>query len=186
MEAQTKRAVKRLGEILLEMGVITRVDLDTALRRQRINRLSRCPLFSSLPNADLATLSKHFTEVSISTGEQFIKQGEFDPVLYVIAEGRVQVSCLDKTDKEIPIAEVGEGEPIVEMGYFSAGVRAASMVAQEPIHLLRAEYQDLINYFEKAESVALVFMQVVNRRRTELEEIKKREQIDPFAKHMRD
>jgi CRP-like cAMP-binding protein len=172
-DAYTKgRPSKRLGEILQDMGVISQEDLDTALRLQRIDRLSRCPLFASLPNTDLAALSNHFAEVSYPPWEKFIKQGEFDPILYVVAEGRVQVFTMDKSGKEVSVAEVGEGEPIGEMGYFSGGVRTASVRTLGPVQLLRAEYNDLTNYFERAESVALAFMQVVNQRRRELEQIK--------------
>jgi len=180
------RRVKSIGEILLEMEVITQKDLETAVRLQRMDRLASCPIFSSLPNADLALMSNHFTEVSIPPGEQFIKQGENDPVLYVIADGRVQVSTINKFGSEITIAELGEGEPIGEMGYFSGEARTASVRALEQVQLLRAEYGDLSNCFEKAVSAALVFMQFVNQRQIELEQMKKQTEFDPFAKLTRD
>ena len=174
IDAYTKgRPVKRLGEILREMEVITQEDLDTAIRLQRIDRLSRCPLFSELPTADLAALSKHFQEVSVPPGEQFITQGKNDPTLFVIASGRVEVFSLDNTGREVSIADVGEGEPIGEMGYFSGGIRTASVRTLEPVQLLRAEYRNLTNYFENVPYVALTFTQVVNRRRKELEQLTK-------------
>ena len=52
-------------------------------------------------------------------------QGEEDPSLFVIASGLVEVFRLDNAGDEIPIAQVGAGEPIGEMGYFAGGVRTA-------------------------------------------------------------
>ncbi|MBI4005678.1 MAG: cyclic nucleotide-binding domain-containing protein [Gammaproteobacteria bacterium] len=163
--------VKPLGELLISQGVITRAELENSLRNQRIARLAGCPIFASLTQADLAALSKHFRETSVAPGEQFIMQGEEDPTLYIIASGLVEVFRINNEGKEISIAKVGMGEPIGEMGYFSGGVRTACVRALEPTQLLRANYDDLTNYFENVPRVALAFTEVVEHRRKELERI---------------
>lgn len=160
-----------IGELLVEQGVITREELETSLRNQRIARLAGCPVFASLSKSDLAALSKHFTEVGVAPGEQFIMQGEDDPSLYVIASGRVEVFRVDNAGNEIHIATVGAGEPIGEMGYFSGGKRTACVRAIEPTQLLRAEYDKLTAYFTSVPRVALAFTQVVEYRRREMERI---------------
>ncbi len=163
--------LKPIGEILVEQGIISQDELDNSLRNQRIARLAGCPVFASLNKTELAALSKHFTEVSVGPGEQFIIQGDDDPSMYVIAYGLVEVYRIDNTGKEIPIALVGEGEPIGEMGYFSGGKRTACVRAVEPSQLLKANYSDLTNYFVSVPRVALAFTQVVEHRRKELEEL---------------
>ena len=163
--------LKPLGEMLVEQGVITREELDTSLRNQRIARLAGCPVFASLSKTELAALSKHFTELSIAPGEQFIMQGEEDPSMYVIGSGLVEVFRIDNAGNEIHIANVGAGEPIGEMGYFSSGKRTACARALEPTQLLKAEYEDLTEYFTNVPRVALAFTQVVEHRRNEMERI---------------
>jgi len=167
----TQGTYKPIGEILVEQGVITEEELENSLRNQRMARLASCPVFSSLSRSELASLSKLFSEIQFGPGEQFIMQGEDDPSLYVIANGRVEVYQVDNAGNEIPIAIVGEGEPIGEMGYFSGEVRNACVRTIEPTLVLRAEYRDLTKHFENAPRVAHAFMEVINHRRKELERI---------------
>jgi len=163
--------VKPIGELLVEQGIISREELENSLRNQRIARLAGCPVFAPLSRPDLAALSKHFTEVSVAPGEQFIMQGDEDRYLYVIAYGLVEVYKVDNHGKETTIAMVGAGEPIGEMGYFSGGKRTACVRAIEPTQLVRARYDDLTHYFESVPRVALAFTQVVAFRRQQLENI---------------
>lgn len=163
--------IKPLGELLVDEGIITREELDNSLRNQRIARLAGCPIFASLSRADLAALSKNFHEVSVAPGEQFIMQGEEDPSMYIIASGLVEVFRVDNAGNEIHIAEVGAGEPIGEMGYFSSGKRTACVRAIEPTQLVKADYDDLTDYFTNVPRVALAFTQVVEQRRKDMERI---------------
>ena len=163
--------VKPLGELLVDEGIITREELDNSLRNQRIARLAGCPIFASLSRSDLAALSNKFHEVSAAPGEQFIMQGEEDPSMYIIASGLVEVFRVDNAGNEIHIAEVGAGEPIGEMGYFSSGKRTACVRAIEPTQLVKADYDDLTDYFTNVPRVALAFTQVVEQRRKDLERI---------------
>jgi CRP-like cAMP-binding protein len=163
--------VKPIGELLVEQGIISREELDNSLRNQRIARLAGCPVFAPLSRPDLAALSKHFTEVSVAPGKQFIMQGDEDRYLYVIAYGLVEVYKIDNEGKEITIAKVGAGEPIGEMGYFSGGKRTACVRAIEPTQLVRARYDDLTHYFESVPRVALAFTQVIDYRRKQLEHL---------------
>lgn len=122
IEAYTKgEPIKPIGELLVESGIITQEELDNSIRNQRIARLGSCPVFASLNQTELASLSNHFTELAVTPGEQFIAKGEDDPSLYIIASGLVEVYNVDNTGNEVSIAEVGIGEPIGEMGYFSGG-----------------------------------------------------------------
>lgn len=163
--------VKRIGELLVEAGIITQEELDSCIRNQRVVRLASCPIFASLEKTELASLSKHFEEISVSTGEQFIMQGEEDHALYVICSGSVEVFSLDNYGNEIHIQKViGPGEPIGEMGYFTGGKRTASVRALEPTQLLRAEYKDLTHYFENVPRVALAFTEVVRHRQQEMDQ----------------
>lgn len=163
--------LKPIGEILVEQGIITKEELETSIRNQRIARLAGCPVFASLTKTELFALSKYFTEINVASGEEFIMQGEEDPSMYVIGSGMVEVYRVDNAGNEIPIATVGDGEPIGEMGYFSGGRRTACVRAVQPTLLLKANYTDLTHYFENVPRVAMAFAQVVEHRRKELENI---------------
>ena len=162
---------KRIGELLVEEGVMTQEELDDSLRKQRIARLLACPIFATLSSIELASLSRSFTEVSYPPGETFIIQGEDDRTLFVIAYGLVEVFRVDNAGNEIPIARVGAGEPIGEMGYFAGGVRTAYVRTLEPTQLLKAQYSELTDFFENVPRVALAFTTVVEQRKKEMEEL---------------
>jgi len=161
---QGRETPTRLGEVLLDMGVL---DLDTlleAIQAQRVDRLAACRLFRSLSREDLTDLSAVFQEVSLPPGQQFITQDEKDPCVYVLAAGRLEVFRRDDKDGEVRLAAVFPGEPVGEMGYFSNSIRSASVRTRDTSQLLRARYEDLTDCFESVPSVAQAFLDVVTTR----------------------
>ena len=162
---------KRIGELLVQEGILTQEELDNSIKQQRIARLAACPIFTTLSSMDLAALSKFFPDVSYPPNETFIMQGEEDSSLFVIATGLVEVFHLDNAGNETSIAKVGPGEPIGEMGYFTGGVRTACVRTLETTQLLQAQYKDLTDYFENVPRVALAFTTVVEQRKKEMDQL---------------
>lgn len=161
---------KRIGELLIDLNTITEEDLKNALRQQRADRLGLCPVFESLSRTELSGISNHFTETSLSADQQFIFEGENDPTLYILVEGKLEVFTKDNNGNEIHIAFVSPVEPIGEMGYFQGGIRTASVRAVVPTELLCAAYKNLTHYFEHVPRVAHAFLDVINRRQAETNE----------------
>lgn len=162
---------RRIGELLVENGDITPDELETALRRQRVDRLRQSPVFSMLSEAELSAISSRFSEVSVPAGQQFIIQDEPDPTLFIIAAGQVEVYRTTLDGKHIHIANVGPPEPIGEMGYFQGGKRTASVRAIGDVELLRADYSGLTHYFEHVPRVAHAFMRIVELRRRATQQV---------------
>ncbi len=161
---------KRIGELLVELNTISEEDLKNALRQQRADRIGLCPVFESLSRTELSGISNHFSETSLSADQQFIFEGENDPTLYILVEGRLEVFTKDNNGDEIHIAFVTPVEPIGEMGYFQGGIRTASVRAIVPTELLCAAYKNLTHYFEHVPRVAHAFLDVINRRQAETNE----------------
>ena len=161
---------KRIGELLIELEMIDQEDLENALRRQRADRLGLCPVFESLNSTELSAIGNHFSEISWTAGQQLIFEGENDPTLYILVDGKLEVFTKDKDGNEIHIAYVSPVEPIGEMGYFQGGIRTASVRAIEPSELLNAAYKNLTHYFEHVPHVAHAFLDVIKRRQAETNE----------------
>lgn len=168
---KTGGKTKRIGELLLESGNIKQDELDLAIRKQRVERLRRSPVFKMLSDAELAAISNRFTEVSVAPGKQFIFQDEPDPTLYIIASGKVEVYRTTLEGEHIHIAYVEPPEPIGEMGYFQGGIRNASVRAVDHVELLQADYSKLTHYFEYVPRVAHEFMRIVELRKQATEQI---------------
>ncbi len=163
--------VKRIGEILLEEGIISNEELQNGLRRQRSDRLALCPVFTSLNQTELSAISKHFAEVSVDADQQFIFEGEEDPSMYVLVDGQLEVFIHNDSGEEIHIAFVRPVQPIGEMGYFQGGTRTASVRAVTPTELLVASYKNLTHYFEHVPHVAHAFIEMVQQRQSETNRI---------------
>ncbi len=157
-------ATKRLGELLLEDEAISLDALLAGIQAQRVDRLRACPLFISLSDDDLAELSAVFQEVSAPPEQSLITQDDRDPYLYVLGSGRLEVFRTDEDERRTTLARVFPGEPVGEMGYFTNGVRSASVRALDTVQLLRASYEDLTDCFESNANVATAFMDVVTNR----------------------
>jgi len=165
------RQPKTIGEILVENGDISQEEHDVAVRRQRVDRLACSPVFSMLSKTELAAISTRFKEVTVPAGRQFIIQDEPDPTLYIIAGGKVEVYRTNLDGSHLHIAYVEAYEPIGEMGYFQGGVRTASVRAVDNVECMRADYSALTHYFENVPRVAHAFMQIVEQRQRETEEL---------------
>ena len=167
---KTGQSVKTIGEMLVESGDITQEELETAIKKQRKDRIRECPVFSILSETELSAISNKFTEVTVQTGEQFIIQDTPDPVLYILCAGKVEVYRTDLEGNFTHIAYVEPPQPIGEMGYFQGGVQTASIRAVETTQLLKADYDTLTHYFENVPSVAHAFMKMVENRRAATQE----------------
>jgi len=170
-ESQVKvKTQKRIGELLIELDMISEEDLQNALRKQRADRLGLCSVFESLSRTELSGISNHFSEISLSSDQQFIFEGENDPTLYILVDGQLEVFTKDNGGNEIHIAFVSPVAPIGEMGYFQGGIRTASVRASGPSELLSAGYKNLTHYFEHVPRVAHAFLDVINQRQAETDE----------------
>ena len=159
---------KLLGELLIESGTIDEEQLLNAVRQQRINRLAKCPVFSTLSPTDLAALSSRFKEITVPAQKEFIIQGDDDPRMYVMATGTAAVYHTNLEGRMRVIAMLGPGDPIGEMAYFSGGHRTASVRTLELSELLVADYASLTFYFEHAPKVAHAFTKLVESRRQQM------------------
>ncbi len=163
-ELALKGEIRRLGAILQEAGLVGPEDLETAVSRQRLDRLGSCPLFQGLSTEELGRLSTLVCEVSIEPGDHLMHQGDSSDRLFLLVEGSVRAYRRGEYGEEIELQDVGPGECIGEMGYFSEGTRSASVRALERSHLLELWYEDLEHAVNKVPSLARNFLETVTRR----------------------
>lgn len=155
---------RRLGELLLEQGIITQAELDAALNQQRLDRLCCSSIFAGAPLEEIDAIAAWVTEVSYDPGEIFMGQDETGDCFYVLSSGRALVYLQGDYGEEIPLAYVEPGESIGEMGYFGQGRRTASVKAVQRCELLKVTYEDLDEVFTFAPSITRNFLNLVTER----------------------
>ncbi|HTU79107.1 MAG TPA: cyclic nucleotide-binding domain-containing protein [Solirubrobacteraceae bacterium] len=102
------------------------------------DRLKTIPLFSSLSDKALETLSVFSSETSVSTGKRLVHEGDYSYDLIVIETGTADVIKGGEV-----IGSLGPGDVFGEMGMLSGGRRTADVVATSPMRLITLSKWDL-------------------------------------------
>jgi CRP/FNR family cyclic AMP-dependent transcriptional regulator len=95
------------------------------------DRLKTLPLFSSLSDKALDTVSVFASETSVSAGKLLVHEGDYSYDLIVIESGTADVIKGGEV-----IASLGAGDVLGEMGMLSGGRRTADVIATSPMRLI--------------------------------------------------
>jgi CRP-like cAMP-binding protein len=101
-------------------------------------RLKALPLFSSVSEQDLRSISPFVKEVSVAEGAELVKEGDYSYEFTVIEEGTADVI----RDGE-KVAELGAGDYFGEMGVVEREKRTASVVATSPMRLVSISHWEI-------------------------------------------
>jgi CRP/FNR family transcriptional regulator, cyclic AMP receptor protein len=102
------------------------------------DRLKTLPLFSSLSDKALETVSVFATETSVSAGKRLVHEGDYSYDLIVIDEGTADVVKGGEV-----VGSLGPGDVFGEMGMLTGGRRTADVVATSPMRLITLSKWDL-------------------------------------------
>jgi CRP-like cAMP-binding protein len=102
------------------------------------DRLKTIPLFSSLSDTALDTVSVFASETSVSAGKRLVHEGDYSYDLIVIESGTADVIKGGEV-----IGSLGPGDVFGEMGMLSGGRRTADVIATAPMHLITLSKWDL-------------------------------------------
>jgi len=102
------------------------------------DHLKTIPLFSSLSEKALETVSVFASETSVSAGKRLVHEGDYSYDLIVIETGTAEVIKGGEV-----IGSLGPGDVFGEMGMLSGAKRSADVVATSPMHLITLSKWDL-------------------------------------------
>jgi len=102
------------------------------------DRLKTIPLFSSLSDKALDTLSVFSSETSVSAGKRLVHEGDYSYDLIVIESGTADVIKGGEV-----IGALGPGDVFGEIGMLSGSKRMADVVATSPMSLITLSKWDL-------------------------------------------
>jgi hypothetical protein len=90
------------------------------------------PLLEGMPAGAIEAMAAHASILRVDAGHTLLRAGLVDRELYIVVEGKMKVFRNGAL-----LAEVGRGEPIGEIAFFSSsGQRSADVVAAEPARLV--------------------------------------------------
>jgi small-conductance mechanosensitive channel/CRP-like cAMP-binding protein len=114
------------------------VGREECLARTR-DALSRVGVFSMLDADQLRTLAEAARHARYAAGEAIIRQGEPGQSLFVIEEGRVEVTATDPHGREAAVASLGPGDFFGEVSLLTGAPRSATVTAAVESGLLEIE-----------------------------------------------
>ncbi len=153
-----------IGKLLVEAGVITTSELKTALSKQRLDRLRFSSVFKGISTEELMMISDFVSDVRLPAGVEFIRQDESGDCFYIIVRGEVEVYRIGDYQEKISLFTLDSGESIGEMGYFSDGIRLASVRTIKDSQLLIIRYADLAAIFVAVPSLTRSFLRLITER----------------------
>jgi small-conductance mechanosensitive channel/CRP-like cAMP-binding protein len=137
-----------------------RSPLATEDRALRIAALRKNEVFGMLAEEELDWLAGRFVRLPFAPGELVVKQGRPGESLYLVNKGRVRVVLESAEGRSQHVADLGPGSLFGEMSLLTGELRAASVVAGEPVECDRLDKDDfskvLLDRPELAQQIALV------------------------------
>jgi len=113
----------------------------TVLRKDaKIELLKRIPLFAQCSQKELRSIGQITEERTLQSGTVLVREGEPGHEVFVVVEGRLEVSRPGSG----AFAASGPGEVVGEMALFSDKPRSATVTAATPVHLLRIGDTDFL------------------------------------------
>lgn len=120
----------------------------TALKRQQIEAsLQSIPLFASLSGEQLQLLAERLTLRRVIKEQPIFLQGDPGNEMYVVARGRIRISCETAGGREITLDVARTGSFFGDMALLDGQERSASAIAEtagELLVLSRLDFQSFL------------------------------------------
>lgn len=130
-----------------------------------LERLSEVDVLRSLPPEEVQAVVPYMTLVTFPAGDTVLRQGETGDALYVVDEGNVRVRLEIGTDLGVE----GPGEAFGEMALLTGEPRAATVVAETPVKLLRLGKDDFDRVVQQSPRFKAAFEELAERHRAGLQ-----------------
>ena len=117
------------------------------LKRDKIDLLSRLPLFETCSQRELSQVANISVEARRPAGAILTREGQVGGLLFVIIDGEAEVIRDGKV-----IGPLGPGDVVGELSLIDGQVRSASVRAITDVHLLEIateEFQQLVDQSPK-------------------------------------
>jgi len=127
-----------------------------------VDRLRRLPIFGELDHHDLSSIARWAREVGVAEGDPLIEQGGLPYEVFVIEDGTAEV-----VRDGVPVATLGPGDVVGEMGLLGLRRRWATVRATSPVLAIALDNDDIEQLTEQMPEVAARVREIMTRRERE-------------------
>ena len=137
--------------------------------------LESSKLFDGLSPEELHAL-KQITQIkAFAAGQPVFREGDPGDGVYVVGDGRVQISAVVGQDQQRILSRPGPGEFFGEMAVLDNGPRSASAIAEEVSQLMFIPRDGLLELLEKSPKLAFSLVREFSLRMREFNRLYVRE-----------
>jgi len=131
---------------------------------QRVaEHLRRLPLFSRLPDSELAELAERVRTKSFKRGEMIFRKDDPGTHLYMVLDGGVKIALPGEFGQEALVAIMRPGEFFGELALFDRSPRSASATALEDTRAALLAGDDFLAYLESHPASFRVVLETLAR-----------------------
>lgn len=135
--------------------------IDTSL-------LAGVPLFSKLDRHELEALGALLKVREVDANQPVFWIGDRGEELYIIAEGRVQVSYPDESGKEVVLAVLDGGAFFGDLSLLDGGPRTASIRTIDPCRFYTLSRSDFLAFLQKHPTASIDVLTVLGSRQRDI------------------
>jgi CRP-like cAMP-binding protein len=106
--------------------------------------LNKIPLFNSLSDSDLESLSECVRLQSLKKGQTLFRKGDEGSSLYIIKQGTIKIVLPSRLGDEVIVTIFSEGEFFGEMALFDGKPRSADALAMESTKIYILSRKDFL------------------------------------------
>ena len=128
-----------------------------------INVLAQMPLFAGIEPGKLKLIAFAGERIPCSAGEVLFEQGDESDSVYVVLSGEVQIYRQARSGR-VPLARLGRGEIIGEIGVLCDCPRTASVAAATDLTVLRIEKDVFIEFVNELPPLAMAIIHELSDR----------------------
>jgi CRP/FNR family cyclic AMP-dependent transcriptional regulator len=126
--------------------------------------LGGASMFSSLAGDDVRELASLCREVSREDQSLVFRRGDPPDAMYLIREGKVEISTWTEDNEELVLAVLGDGDFFGELALFDGAPRTATAKAIGSVDLIEIRKDDLFAFLRRNPEAALSMMSEISRR----------------------
>jgi len=130
----------------------------------RLDVLSRAPLFEALDEDEAKALRSRMTDVALGRGERLFAEGDDGDRLYVVLDGKIKLTRAAPDGRENLLSVIGPGEMFGELSLFDPRPRTASASAITDAHLAALAHDKLLVWLTGRPEVALHLLRALAQR----------------------
>jgi CRP/FNR family transcriptional regulator, cyclic AMP receptor protein len=129
----------------------------------------RVQLFSGLGPEEMSRIAEHARSLRKARGEFIYMPGDRADVVYILKHGRVKLSVLSESGKEIAIDIIQRGEIFGEFALVDESLRSNMTQALDDVLMLVFSKHDFTKLLKTLPALALSYIRLVGDRRRRME-----------------